>query len=310
MNALPLFYFPSSCIWVDDDSLFLEAIKVGLGQTMTIVPFQQPEKAIEFVHQYQSPLAKYHFIKSNQSDETHGMLDSAPMNFDVTTIAKLAEDPDRHHEISIVGIDYNMPIMDGFELATHLKELPAAKIMLTGNTQERKVIEGFNSGLINRFVEKAAVDMLSTLSSYIHELSLDYFQTLSAPLTKYLETDTLLPQTDPVFIEFFTQFCERHAIVEYYLLDKRGSLLCINKDHEKSVLVIQNKTSLQEWLATYQEDSGLDEEQLELIREGQQIPFFGIGKEAWQILPEQWQQHLYPAELLPGRENYYWHHLN
>jgi hypothetical protein len=39
------------------------------------------------------------------------------------------------------------------------------------------------------------------------------------------------------------------------------------------------------------------------------IPFFGVGKEAWQFKSNEWNQHFYVPNVFSGREKYYWYIL-
>jgi hypothetical protein len=36
------------------------------------------------------------------------------------------------------------------------------------------------------------------------------------------------------------------------------------------------------------------------------VPFFGLGKEAWQFEPNEWNALFYAPQVFLGREKYYW----
>ncbi|MCX7124281.1 MAG: response regulator [Gammaproteobacteria bacterium] len=161
--------------------------------------FTSGKDCLDFLSNYKSPLLKYNFLKTNVQDENYGLTQHLPMNFDLTELSSLSADKTRHNEITVMVIDYCMPTMDGFELANHLKESPIKKMMLTGNRNDSKAIEGFNSNLIQRFVQKGTENLVEKISHYLKELSLQYFQNISLPLLSYLETEEKLPLSDPTF---------------------------------------------------------------------------------------------------------------
>ena len=257
MKILPLFYYPSTWVWVDDDRNLLTAMTDAFSLQNTVKPFLSAKESVSFLEAYRSPLSQHHFLTVNPHDENYGLLQRTPMDFDVTMIAKLLDDPTRFDEISCMVIDYNMPEMTGFALAKAVNSfLPVPKILLTGTKEENKAIEGFNDSLIQRFVQKGHEYMLRDLSNYLSLLTVQYFERLSFPLLAYLETEHKLPLSDPVFIEFFENHCELYDIKEYYLIDKQGSFLCVDVQGKRSYFVVHTERSIEEWISLYGEDYG------------------------------------------------------
>ena len=310
MKALPLFYYPNTRLWIDDDRILLGSMVVAFSNENKILPFQSAKECLDFLDSYQSPLSKYSFLKSNTDHESYGILQRTPIDFDVTSIATLAEDSKRHDEITLMVIDYNMPGMNGFSLAQATQNLPIKKILLTGKAHEHEAIDGFNNNLIERFVQKSEPEMVGKLTNYLSELSLQYFQEITAPLLSYLEAEAQLPLSDPQFIEFFKAYCANHHIREYYLIDKQGSFLCIDEKGNRSHLIVQSDQGIEAWLSVYGDEKCLPYNELTALRERKKIPFFSIGKEAWQITPSEWPQHFYTPSILEGRNRYYWATLN
>ena len=310
MKNLPLFYYPNKWLWVDDDLLLLNSMAHVFSAEKYVQPFQSSQECLNFLKSYQSPLSKQSFLKSNKQDESYGILQKTPVDFDITSLASLADDQNRQNEITVMVIDYNMPDMDGFSLAQSTNHLSIQKILLTGKAQESQVITGFNGNLIHRFVQKSEVGMFEKLSSYLKELSLQYFQKITLPLLSHLETETKLPLSDPIFIEFFKNYCERYQIKEYYLIDKQGRFLCIDILGNRSYLAVQSDSSIKSWLAMYGDEKALPRDELTILMEKKKIPFFGIGKEAWQIASSEWPMYFHAPKVLEGRERYYWVKLN
>ncbi|SRR5579883_996068 len=310
MDILPLFYYPSTWIYTDDDKTLLKCMTAVFEEYNNVKSFQSSKVCLDFLVKNQSPLSKYNFLKSIFNDESYGRLQHTPIDFDVTMLASLVNDPNRHNEITALVIDYNMPEMDGFSLAQACRHLPMCKLLLTGTAQDSQVILGFNKSLIHRFVQKSQVDMEDTLISYLKESSFLYFQKISAPLLSYLETESQLPLSDPVFINFFKKYCEQQNINEYYLIDKQGSFLCLNKQGHRSCLIVHSDRSIDSWLLAYGVEDELPSDELLMVKNRKKIPFFGIGKEAWEFNPTDWPNYFYTPHVLQGRERYFWAVLN
>jgi len=302
MKTLPLFYYPSTWVWVDDDRTLLKTMTDTFSEKNRIVSFLSANECLTFLTKHESLLSQAHFLKINRDDEHYGLLQNTPIDFDVTVIAKLAEKNDRHDEVTVAVIDYDMPEMNGFTLAKEIQHLPIQKILFTGNKQDNKAIEGFNHNLIQKFVQKGDVNMFDDLSNYLKELSIQYFQKLTFPLLSYLETEHKLPLSDPVFIDFFESYCESNDVKEYYVIDKQGSFLCIDSQGKQSCLVVHTERSLQQWHSVYGNGK--------LLQAGEKIPFFGVGKEAWGFEASEWLKYFYEPNVLEGREKYFWFKAN
>lgn len=306
MQTLPLFYYPTKWVWVDDDSTLLDCMVGFFSEHNRILAFDSPTNCLQYLQKYRSPLSEKQFIQCNFEDENCGLLQYTPLNFNVTDIAKMVNDKHRYDEITALVIDYHMPEMDGFTLAQALKDLDVDKILLTGQAQDQEAIHGLNDNLIHRFVRKGETDMEEKLLHYLKEMSYQYFQKKSAPLISLIEAENKLPLSDPAFINFFKKYCHDNQICEYYLIDKEGSYLCIDKKGNQSCLVIQTDNSIENWLTSYSASASLSPKDLHFLQTKNKIPFFGVSKEAWQFETHEWASHFYPASILDGRERYYW----
>lgn len=304
--ALPLFFYPTTWLWLDDDRNLLDTMTMIFGEKNAIKSFQSATACLAFLKDYQPPHETQPFIASRPEDEEYGTLRHTPTDLDVTKIMALASNPNKSNEISVMVIDYSMPEMTGFEFAQQLSHLPIQKLLLTGEAQHTDAICGFNKNLIQRYVQKGTEEMGDNLATYLHDLTLQYFQQQSASLLAHLEAEILLPLSDPTFIQFFQEKTKELDIKEFYLIDKQGSFLCIDGNQNQFCLVVYSEKQLQNWLTLYGQDSDLSNEALEQIRHGKSLPFFGLKKEAWEVETDQWSKYLFPAEMLPGRETYYW----
>lgn len=222
-----LTYYPTTFLWVDDDKNMLNTMLLFFKNKNCFHSFTSGKECLDFLAHYKSPLLKYNFLKANFQDERYGLAHHLPMDFDLTKLSALSKDKTRHDEITALVVDYKMPAMDGFELARKLKESPIQKILLTGNKNDSKTIEGFNNNLIQRFAQKGTDSLISILSKHLKELSNQYFQNASAPLLSYLESEEKLPLSDPTFVYFFETYQNENDITEYYLIDRQGSFFAL-----------------------------------------------------------------------------------
>ncbi|PIZ03508.1 MAG: hypothetical protein COY58_09070 [Gammaproteobacteria bacterium CG_4_10_14_0_8_um_filter_38_16] len=309
IKNLPLFYYPTTCVCVDDDQTLLQCMPMAFEAFANSKLFSSAESCLNFLNHYQPQLSDKHFLKSNRDDECYGILQHTPTDFDITKIAALIDNLNRHDEVTTMVIDYQMPVMNGFSLAKKCQHLLINKILLTGMTQDEEVIAGFNQNYIQRFVQKSDLLMEEKLISHIKDLSMQYFQRMTMPLLAHLEVENLMPLSDPVFISFFQAYCAQKNITEYYLIDKQGSFLCMNKAGKKLFLIMHNDISLDAWLDAYGTENALSRELIQAIRCRKKVYFFGMGKEAWNIDCKQWANHFYTPSTLIGRQRYFWFEL-
>lgn len=306
MKTLPLFFYPSTWVLVDDDKILLTTIEQALNQYNTILTFSTPNDCVKYFDSYDVPSSKFNILKSNIQDENYGVLQHVPMSFNINSIFSLMNDLTRDQEITSIIIDYNMPGFNGFDLAKFPKLNSIPKILLAGDTRENIAIQGFNDNLIDRFVQKSEEDMFNRLAKYLKELTIQYFTNLTSSLLTYLEADEKLPLSDPKFVDFFEIFCESNKIIEYYLIDKNGSFLCIDKQGNELYLVVHTPQTLNIWLEVNSDNFDSNKENFYHIKEHQKIPFFGVGKESWQIKTRDWSNYFYVPNVLQGRTKYLW----
>lgn len=310
MRTLPLFYYSGTWVYVDDDKTLLGCMSLAFDENAHYKTFSSPNRCIEFLNRYHSPSSKQNFLQCNAGDESHGILQHTPIDFDITKIAHFADQTERFDEITAMLIDYHMPEMNGFSLSQACSHLPVSKILLTGKTEDEKVINGFNKNYIQRYIQKGSYNLEENVIKQLRELTFQYFQKITAPLLAYLEVENLLPLSDPIFIDFFLHFCKQNNIHEYYLVDKQGSFLCIDAAGKKSYFIVHTDRSIETWLSIYYTGKEFSLDFAEKIQERQIIPFFGQGKEAWQLETSEWHSYFYRVQgIISGREKYHWFYI-
>lgn len=305
-QALPLFYFKSKICWVDDDRLFLDAISIAFADDYQTVSFSNPVSALNFFNNtYEPELKKINFVREFVDTDHYNTNHRFQTDIDINEISKLAERSAEINDISVLVVDYNMPNINGLELCRHLVNCPFKKILLTGETNYSEAVEAFNQGLIDKFIEKGP-NVIDGLQNYIFDLSYQYFKDATANILTHLEASRISPLSDPQFGRFFNNWCIKHKIKEFYLVNKQGSFLVKDSKDCFSLFIVFDDYEKEEFIKL--NDDAFDKigDILKEVKEGRLIPFFGINKESWEYSFSEWKNYFYPAQIFKGRNNYYW----
>lgn len=309
MLTLPIFYHVSTVITVDDDTLFLKAISPILNSNFLVKTIHQPTQCIEFFKDYNSPLSQINFLRSCTEHEHFDVMNHSFVDFDVPALQSLLSNPERNEEVSVIIVDYNMPEMNGIELCSKLNKLPIKKILLTGEAGSRDAVSAFNDNIIDRFIRKDSPSLASEIQTYVSTLSQQYYREKTSSLLTHLEVDKQMPLSDPLFAEFFQQWCKANRIKEYMLIDKNGSFIVLDKNNKYFYFIVHTADSLQSFIELNDNEAETEIEVDQFIKsvtQREKIPFFGIGKECWQFEPHSWHNYFYQPNILDGRERYYW----
>lgn len=302
MDALPLIYYPTTWVLVDDDIAILYSLSELLGTHNRIKTFQSPKQCLEHFNSYTAFLEDIRFLNTKIEDETYDSQQNTPIDFNISLLSEIAASSERYNQVTAMVIDYEMPLMNGFLLADKLKQHPIYKILLTGRAQPEQAIEYFNKSIVQQFIQKGDPELLDSLIGIIREQTKRYFQRKTQPLLSILESEHPIPLSDKLFIQFFEDFCLKNNIEEYYLIDKQGSFLCIKRNGDLSILVVHSEYSLKKWLNNYHDQTEIN---LSTVIRREKIPFFGIGKDLWQVEKNKINDCLYDTFSLSGRETYY-----
>ncbi|TAL60954.1 MAG: response regulator, partial [Legionella sp.] len=178
------------------------------------------------------------------------------------------------------------------------------KILLTGHADEHLAIKAFNEGLIHRYIKKSDPEVASLIIKSIHDLQIQYFQSMSDIVVRMLSVTSPSCLHDKKFAAFFWELCKKKGIVEFYLADHSGSFLMMNDDAKISFLIVKKQTDLRLHydLAL---DNGASEEVLDQLLNGDKIPCFW---ESNGVTPQknEWEKCLVPAQKYVSDEIYYY----
>lgn len=307
MKKLPVFYYRSTVITIDDEPMVSDALSLLLIKEFNIKSFSRPREFLEFIQTYQIPLSDDIALRECTEHEDFDTVRHIIIDFNVPELHSLIQHPKRNDEISVIIVDYRMPEINGLTLCKLLKRMHvrAKIILLTGGADLQTAIDAFNDNIIDRFIEKRSTTLSEDIINAVTELSHQYYYEKTSSILTHLEARKSSSLSDPDFITFFNSWRKDHSITEYTLIDKNGSFCMMNRDGESSYFIIHTDNSLDSFIEI-NEDEADATPFLESIKRRDLIPFFGIGKDSWSIAPREWKNHFHQANMLTGRENYYW----
>lgn len=303
--SIPTCYFPSTALFVDDSRDFLLNFVLQLDESLAYRIFDSPFEALERIHKKRCELEKLsQRCLSEYTEAKNCPLTNHTINLDLAAIHAEIYNARRFSEISVVVVDYAMPEMDGIEFCKRIEDRNIKKILLTGQADEKLAIDAFNEGLIHRYIKKSDPEVVNLITKSIHDLQLQYFQSMSDMVVRMLSVTSPSCLRDKKFADLFWEICHKQGIVEFYLADNSGSFLMLDDDAHVSFLIVKSEADLRLHydLAL---DSGASEEVLDQLLSGHKIPCL------WQsntIAPQwnEWSTCLIPAKKFISDEVYYY----
>ncbi|MBA2657322.1 MAG: response regulator [Tatlockia sp.] len=223
------FSFKTQIVLIDDNKLFLNALDCALSDTYQVNSFLDPYKAIDYIaSSYEESLminASNFVIEVTDEDDDN--LNCYSVEF--PKIKNLIDNAKKNNTISVVIVDYTMPLMNGIEFCEKIAHLPILKIMLTGHADFNIAIDAFNRGIIDRFLVKGSSNMDEAITENIDSMQSEFFEKHSYPLLNCLSAtkNTLINSSE--YKEHFREIIQQLNAIEYYMLDSLGSYLIISE---------------------------------------------------------------------------------
>ncbi len=303
--SIPTCYFPSTAVFVDDSCDFLLNFVLQLDEGLAYRVFDSPFAALDCIHQKRCELELLsQRCLSEYTEAKNCPLTNHTINLDLAAIHAEIYNSKRFSEISVVVVDYAMPGMDGIEFCKRIEDTHIKKILLTGQADEKLAIEAFNEGLIDRYIKKSDPDVANLIAKGIHDLQLQYFQSMSDVVVRMLSVTSPGCLHDSQFSALFWDLCKKNKIVEFYLADNSGSFLMLDESAQLSFLIVKNDADMKLHydLAL---DSGASGEVLDELHNREKIPCFWQSKSNTPQWSE-WSSCLVPAQKYQSDETYYY----
>jgi CheY-like chemotaxis protein len=227
-NLLPVFRYPTTTVIVDDDKIFLKTIAQGIRNKNLVRTFNRPNDVLEYINKHSNFEALAgQYLKILDSED----INEVRIAIEYGKIHNELNNDQKQDVISTIIIDYDMPEIDGLSMCRELSN-NFFKVLLTSAVTDAKVIEAFNSKIIDAYIPKNSPDLISAIRKVIDQAEESYFNKLSSPIVQAL---TLHPNspcyfTNSSYIKFFNDLINMLAITEYYLVEPMGSCILTTKN--------------------------------------------------------------------------------
>jgi CheY-like chemotaxis protein len=202
MLIMPLFFYSTTLIWVDDDGFFVKIVADPFRKDYRVKIFLSPSSFLKFFEEYNATTDNLSFLQKNNGDDDYDVNHRLPVDIDFQTIIDLYHNKGRVNDISAIIVDFKMPKLTGLELMKQIFPSAIKRILLTGEAENELAITAFNDNAIDRFVHKGDSSFAADLRLYVKQMTTQYFCDLTKPLLAHMEVGHRVPQSDPVFIDF------------------------------------------------------------------------------------------------------------
>jgi len=307
-------YYPTTVVFIDDNKAFLENVLLGVDENISTCSFTEPTKAVEYLKKHTLVSFAEKHLRSLKDDENleefnydnveHGYID-----VDVFNIHKEIYNKNRFNTVIVVVVDYTMPGMNGLDLCTVLKELPFKFVLITGDATLSNAIEAFNAGLIHQFIPKNDCEFIPKLQSIIYDMQKKQFEEYSDIIIKSLSTSLSTGLGDPLLLKFLKDFFKENNTTEYYLLNESGCFLMADPNGILSCIVIKNEEEMAKYTSVAMDNYG-KEKIIDELQSRKKVLFLHTEEEHANVTVDDWENYLYPATKLIGKNNtYYYSHI-
>ncbi len=296
-SCVPFLYHPTTVLLVDDNAEFLKTLRMFLSDSfMHLLDQECPFKALEILNKMAFKKNFYEdclYYPEEEKYENHTL----SVNF--LNIHKEVYNPDRFKEISTVIVDYSMPVMNGVEFCQKITNPFIKKVLLTGDADERIAIDAFNQGLIDAYVKKQQINFPEILEKLLEKFHGTYFSHFSKHIEAVFspEDQKNTPFFSPEFKKYFQQICDYHEIVEYYVLEKMGSFLCLDANGKHGILATIQTDEISLILES-QEAESADLKVIECLKEGTHLLCYKQDENTPLPPGYLWKNYIFKADML------------
>lgn len=291
---IPLFYYPTGAVCIDDDVEFLQVLKKGVANSKHYQFFTNPKEAVKVLKHQQANDVLLRCMKDLGDDISP---EHIAVNLDISSISEYVYNDERFSELSTVVIDYSMPQLDGEKFCQQLMDLPYKKIMLTGEADIETAVRLFNQQLIDKFIQKSG-NLRQNINDGIAEMNQLYFEEISRHFLEKLGYVSLIKRlSNASFINYFNDLIKQNQFVEYYLLDTQGSYLLLDKEGNTSWFIVCDAEKLDDYYDFALQTGEANEALLTALKQQKQIPFF-LTSDDKRASPADWQPYMHKVDKL------------
>lgn len=268
-SKIPLYFYPTQIVFVDDNHDFLETLSTAFINQFNVKSFDNAELALKYINESQREAS---LVASDDKPKLQG--DSDAWVKRVLTHQNVKRfDEMRIKEISVLVVDYSMPTMNGIEFCEQIKNSAIKRILLTGHATPADAVRAFNSNTIHYYLKKNDENMLQDLEVAIQQLQHAYFNELSSSLkTEAIDSGTPF-FADPKLAHYFQETCESLGVVEYYYLSNPSRFALRTRNRNNFSCVIYTEEDMAEHLQILMEE-GAPQELCSALESRKFVPLF------------------------------------
>lgn len=295
-HRIPIFFYPTRKIILDDDVIFAESILYKMeGKDFSF--YSSPDSLQDYLMNEYHPSFKQSdlFAEEIDSEVLSSNFHIPVKKLNCVVANKVAND------ISVVLVDYHMPGITGIDFVRKFKNYPFKKILITGEDDYAIGIDALNAGLIDAYIRKGDPDLLNKLNILVNVLEWKYFTEFSSSVY-HVSNLEYLKHTH--FLAKFEQLIYENTITSFYLVNGEGDFVGLNNEGMQVFIVVRSRKKLQE-LSILAEEDGASNEIVDKLMKAEVIPFFH-DKQYWEIPATEWGTFLYPANQLEGDSSFVW----
>lgn len=299
-SKIPLYFYPTQVVFVDDNPEFLETLSLRFSKHFNIKSFDNTEAALKYINDNQR---ETNLVARDEKPKLQG--DSDAWVKRVLTHQNIKRfDELRVKEVSVLVVDYSMPLMNGIEFCEKIQNSAVKKILLTGYATPNEAVRAFNNNTIHYYLKKNDENMLSELADAIQQLQHAYFNELSSS-QKAEAIDSETPFFgDSQLAKYFEETCETMGVVEYYYLSNPSRFELRTQEGASFSCVIYTEEDIEEHAQILQEEAA-PEELYKAVASRQFVPLFKTADGYYEPGLNNAESAIYPATQVKGNVNYY-----
>lgn len=303
-DSLSCCYFPTTVYVIDGNQYFLNNLRVSLAGDTICEFYDDVKNALHVLNKKHTadPLTKSGILGSKKDALTRSP------RIEVQLIQQEIYNPKRFQEISVVIVNETLPGLQGVEFCRQLKDSNIKRILLTNNENNATAQQAFHSGLIDKIVFKDTPEWMKVLKQSIAELQWRFFYDLTILNTDFLTDNSINMLTDTRFIEIFYKHFKQHQFVEYYLIDRLGSYLFLNRAAKPSWLVMCDTEGM-EVAAEKARRANAPYSVIKALQDKIKMLYLPTDKSEL-ISQDEWEKYMYPVKLLLGKPEHYYAYIN
>lgn len=293
-QAIPICYFPSTIIFISDNTDYLPGFMHSLPSKWVYQAYTDANKALQVIDSQRRYANNF-----QQRCQIDAPLDTlitpdAALNVDLAPIYSEVYNPCRFQEIAVVVIDLTHSAAVIKQVLGRLQHYPMQKIFLTDVSTHAAAIEAYNEGWVSAMIDKNHPQSQQDLHQQLLQCQRRYFNKMSESIVKTLDIASPTCLSDPEFCTWFRSMCESHAIVEYYLMDLSGSFLLFDQQGNSWCLIVRREVDMNAFVQ-HGKIFGASESMIDAVKKRQHLPMF-----------QQYRALTVPAEHIDGRERYFY----